>query len=260
MYSSSRKTLSRFLTAVIAAVGLVALGSASAKAEGQISVKWIAHAAFEVTSPGGTTLLIDPFIAKNPKTPAELKDLSQYKPDAILISHSHFDHAADVVEIAKLSKAKVIGVFDHLNSMEGLPKEQMLGGNPGGKFKIGDVTVHLVPAVHSSTPGGRPLGFVVAFADGRTLYHTGDTHIFGDMSLIQEIRKPEIILLQAGGGPYNQDPETAKLAIDKYFDPKVIIPMHYGTFPVLADEAAVKAAFAGDSRLKMMQPGQTLKF
>jgi len=227
--------------------------------DGKIHITWLGHAAFQVTSPGGTTLLLDPFITNNPKTPENLKDLSQYKPDAILLTHAHGDHVGDTVAIATASGAKVIGVFDHLKSLE-LPEGAAMGGNPGGKFKLGDVTVHFVPAMHSSSPGGRPLGYVIEFADGRSLYDTGDTWIFGDMSLIQEIFSPNIILLQAGGGPYNQDPKIAALAIAKYFKPDTVIPMHYGTWDILAGEAEVKAELGGTAGIMFMEPGDSADF
>jgi len=230
-----------------------------ARAAGDITITWIGHAAFQVVTPGGTTLLLDPFITKNPAVPEGMKDLSAYKPDAILVTHSHGDHVGDTLELAKQSGAKVIGVFDHLRSLD-LPKGAAMGGNPGGKITVGDATINFVPAMHSSTPGGRPLGYVIEFADGRSIYDTGDTWIFGDMALIQEIYSPDIILLQAGGGPYNQDPEVAALAIKKFFKPKLIIPMHYGTWPILSGEADVRKALGGDSRVKILKPGDTVKF
>ncbi len=245
--------------AALSLVLLIASASPTRASDGKIHITWLGHAAFQVTSPGGTTLLLDPFIANNPKTPAEFKDLSQYKPDAILLTHSHGDHVGDAVAIATAGNVKVIGVFDHLKSLE-LPKGLAMGGNPGGKFKVGDVTVHFVPAMHSSSPGGRPLGYVIEFADGRSLYDTGDTWIFGDMSLIQEIFAPNIILLQTGGGPYNQDPKIAALAIEKYFKPDVVIPMHYGTWPILSGEAEVKAALGGTTGIKFMEPGDSAGF
>jgi L-ascorbate metabolism protein UlaG (beta-lactamase superfamily) len=135
-----------------------------------------------------------------------------------------------------------------------------MGGNVGGKFKVGDVTVHLVPAMHSSDPGGRPFGFVLEFADGRMLYHTGDTWVFSDMALINEVYHPDIILLNVGGGPYTEDPKAAAMAVRKYFKPSVIVPMHYATFPGLATDAEVRAAFPSDRRLNVMKPGETRRF
>ncbi len=223
-----------------------------------IAVTWLGHAAFEIVSPGGKHILIDPFLKDDPATPEAFKDPHRYKPDAILVTHSHFDHLGDTIEIATLSGAPVISVFELVKSLN-LTDKQNWGGNIGGVFQIGDVTVHLVPAMHSSEPGV-PVGFVLTFADGRTLYDTGDTWIFGDMSLIEMIYHPKIILLNTGGGPYTEDPATAALAIHKYFKPDVIVPMHYGTWPPLAKEVDVRAAFAKDKRLQVMTPGQTKTF
>lgn len=227
-----------------------------------VQVRWLGHATFEVVSAGGTRILIDPFISGNPSTPDSLKSLARYgeswKPAAILVSHSHSDHSADAKAIAQASGAPVIGTYEWVATL-GLPESQNMGGNVGGTFKVGDVTVHLVPAMHSSEPG-RPLGFVIEFADGRTLYHTGDTWIFGDMGLIQEMYHPDIILLGAGGGPYTEDPRAAAMAIRRYFRPSAIVPMHYGTFPGLATEAEVRRAFGTDRRVVIMHPGETKRF
>jgi L-ascorbate metabolism protein UlaG (beta-lactamase superfamily) len=234
----------------------------SPPAEKGVQIRWLGHAAFEITSARGTKLLIDPFITGNPSTPAELKDLARYggadKPTAILVTHSHSDHTADLKAVAELSGAPVIGVVDYVASLE-LPDEQMQGGNVGGAMQVGDTTVRLVPAVHSSEPG-RPIGFVLEVASGPTIYITGDTFIFGDMSLIEDLYHPSIILLNTGGGPYTQDPMVAALAIEKYFRPKVIVPMHFGTWPILATETEVRAAFEGDKRLAVMKPGETRGF
>lgn len=262
---SRRTFLSALASACLAAPAVLAQAhhAAAGHATQPITVRWLGHATFEVTSAGGTRILIDPFITQNPSTPDSLKSLDRYsstwKPNAILVSHSHFDHSGDVPAIAKASGAPVISVFEYVNSLN-LPQAQQMGGNVGGEFKVGDVTIHLVPAVHSSSPGGRPLGFILHFADGRKIYHTGDTWIFGDMSLIQEQFHPDIIMINVGGGPYTEDPATAALAVRKYFTPKTVIPMHYGTFPGLATEAQVRAAFAHDRRLVVMKPGQTITF
>ena len=101
------------------------------------------------------------------------------------------------------------------------------------------------------------MGFVIQFANGRTLYHTGDTWIMSDMALIEEVHHPDIVLTCAGGGPYTQNPKVAALAMNKFFKASVIVPMHYGTFPVLATEADVRAAFCEDSRAAIMKPGES---
>lgn len=224
-----------------------------------IHVTWLGHATFQITSAGGTTFLIDPFLKGNPATPEALKDLSRYRPTAIIVTHSHSDHSSDAKAIALASGAPVIGEDVFVHSL-GLPDQQVRGGNVGGAFAVGDVTVHLVPAMHSSAPAGRPLGVVLTFADGRALYHTGDTWIFGDMALIEEIHHPSIILLNVGGGPYTQNPATAALAVKKYFHPTVILPMHHKTFPGLATDDDVRTAFAGDPRLRFLAVGQQATF
>ena len=249
------------LAATISAAPAAAQGSTAAKSA--VTVHWLGHAAFEVVSAGGTRILIDPFLTGNPTTPDSLKQLARYgganKPAAILVSHSHSDHTQDVKAIATAGGVPVVGPYEWVQTL-GLPDSLNRGGNVGGTMKFGDVTVHLVPAVHSSDPGGRPLGFVLEFADGRTLYHTGDTWVFGDMALIEELYHPSILLFGVGGGPYGQDPKTAAFAIRKYFHPTTIVPMHYGTFPGLATDAEVRAAFSGDQRVVIMTPGQSRTF
>jgi L-ascorbate metabolism protein UlaG (beta-lactamase superfamily) len=234
-----------------------------APAKKQTEIRWLGHAAFEIVSSGGTRILVDPFITGNPATPDSLKRLDRYaganKPAAILVSHSHSDHSADAKAIAQATGAPVISAYDWINTL-GLPQSQAMGGNVGGKFVIGDVTIHLVPAMHGSDPGGRPLGFIIEPAGGRSIYHTGDTWIFGDMALIEEIYHPSIILLNVGGGPFTEDPRTAARAVRKYFKPTTIIPMHFATFPGLATDADVRGAFPGDKRLVVMKPGESRKF
>ena len=254
--------LSRVSIAALLLASASAPLTAQATRHQDISIQWLGHAAFEIVSSGGTRILIDPFLTGNPTTPDSLKQLSRYtgalKPAAVLISHSHSDHTLDAKAIATGSGAKVIGNYELVGSL-GLPEAQNGGGNPGGSIKVGDVTVHIVPAMHSSEPG-RPVGFVLTFADGRSIYHTGDTWLFGDMSLIEELYHPSVILLGVGGGPYGEDPPTAARAVRKYFHPTTIVPMHYATFPGLATETQVRAAFSGDKRVVLMTPGQSRRF
>ncbi|WP_394824578.1 metal-dependent hydrolase [Pendulispora albinea] len=218
---------------------------------------WLGHAGFEVVSPGGTRLLLDPWIKENPKTPAEWKEVARYereKPVAILVTHAHGDHAQDVPALAQATGALVVGTGEQLRAMK-IPEPQQHLINVGGPSRLGDVTIYAVPAMHSSEPGGRPLGYVIRFADGRTLYHTGDTWLFGDMALIEELYHPDILLLEAGGARWGLDPKTAALAVRKYFHPRIIVPMHYGTFPGMSPESEVREAFEGDARVRFLTPG-----
>lgn len=255
MRSIARFAAASCLFAAVVLAGVATAGTVHAK--GQVKITWLGHAAFEVVSPGGTVLLLDPFLKNNPATPAANKDLSKYKPAVVLVTHSHGDHVGDTEEIAKASGAKVLGTHEFINGLK-LPDEQKVSGNVGGTFTFGDVTVTLVPAMHSSEPNGRPVGFILKFDKGPTVYHTGDTWIFGDMALIQELYRPNVLLFNMGGGPYTQNPATAALAIKKYFKPTTIIPMHFGTFPPLAKEEDIRAAFKKDKRLKVLKPGESI--
>lgn len=247
---------------VLTATTVLAVTVSTADAQGTtgFQVTFLGHAAFQVQSPAGTMILIDPFLSQNPQTPTGRRDLTQYNPDAILVTHSHLDHALDAAAIATTSGAQIIASVEHVTTFD-VPTAQQGGGNVGGTFTVGDVTITLVPAMHSSDPGGRPLGFILEAPGAPTLYHTGDTWIFGDMALIQELYAPSVLLLQAGGGPFNQDPATARLTVTKYFTTATaIVPMHFGTFASLATETDVRTAFTGEARLTIMTPGQTTTF
>jgi L-ascorbate metabolism protein UlaG (beta-lactamase superfamily) len=257
----------RSLMIALCAVGLLAAAPAAAQEKAaaasaeakpigkkKVELTWLGHAAFQVRTASGTTLLIDPFLKGNPKTPAAAKDLSQYQPDAILVTHSHGDHLGDTVEIVKGSKAVVVGDYDMVSGLK-VKDDRKLGGNVGGTLKVKDVTIRIVPAMHGSVPGGRPVGYVIELANGRTLYHTGDTWIFGDMALIHELYKPDTLLFNVGGGPYTQAPDVAAKAVKKFFKPKIVVPMHYGTFPPLATEDDVKKAFKKNKKLKVLEIG-----
>ena len=225
-----------------------------------VRIKWLGHAAFQIVSPGGTTLLIDPWISQNPNTPVALKDLSQYHPNAIVLSHSHADHVGDALTIALRDQIHIISprmtaVYDQ----DAFPTSLQTIINVGGMVRVGDIRISAVPAMHSSDFGGRPIGIILQFTNGQTIYHTGDTWIFNDMALVQEFYKPTILLIMAGGGAFGQDVSTAKTAIRKYFKPRWIIPMHYGEKPFsLATEADVKQAFGHDKRVLVLKPGDEI--
>lgn len=228
----------------------------------EISITWLGHAAFEIVSAGGTDLLFDPFLRKNPATPKKSKDLTRYHPSHILVTHSHGDHLGDAVELAKLSKAKLVSVMmlDTFVTKGGLPREQIETVNVGDQVIAGDVKIHVVPAMHSSEPSGRPVGYVLEFADGRMLYDEGDTWIFGDMSLIQEFYHPNIILMGCGAVADGQYARMAWLAVNRYFKPQIVIPMHYGAMPGSPSESDIRAVVGNDARVKFMKPGETRTF
>ncbi len=242
-------------------------------------ITWYGHAAFRVDTPKGKTIWIDPWIT-NPKNPTGKDDLAAIdKGDLILITHGHFDHVGDAVAIATKTKAKLVSTFDLGRSLvryAGFPKDQVgfdTQGNFGGELTLldGEVDVTFVPAIHSSAvespdgevhEGGNPGGFVIAInGGGPTIYHTGDTDYFGDMAAIPS-HHPVTIMLGCIGDHFVMGPEKAADAV-MLVRPAIVVPMHYGTFPVLTGtpEEFTKAVATRSpgTQVKVMQVKETLK-
>lgn len=273
--------LVRALCALVCTFAFLLVGAAAHAQGGKTEVLWLGQAAFKITTPKGKVIVIDPFLIKNPKTPAQYKDLKALgNVDLILVTHGHFDHTADVAELAKLTGAKVALNADMGHTFDALgyvPMKQMVRFNKSGPIQpLGPgITVTMVHAEHSSEvvhvdsetkkkmvlPGGEPAGYIIKLENGFTIYHAGDTGVFGDMKFIGDYYKPDLALLPIGGH-FTMDPTHAAYATRTMLKPKHVVPMHYGTFPPLKGTPAEFTKALGKTRTKVhaMQPGDMLKF
>jgi L-ascorbate metabolism protein UlaG (beta-lactamase superfamily) len=256
--------------AALAALIFIGAGLGQTQA---FELQWFGQAAFKLTTETGKVIVIDPFLLKNPKTPEELKDLEKVgKVDLILVTHGHFDHTADVQELARLTGAPVgmnADMGSVYTSLGLLPKDQVIRWNKSGTVTpIGDdIKVTMVRAEHSSTvahegtvhTGGEPVGYVIELENGYKIYHSGDTGVFGDMKMIGEYYKPDLALVCIGGW-FTMGPEEAAYAVGNLIQPKMVVPMHYGTFPPLKGTPQEMIDALGDSpvKVKVMKPGETM--
>jgi L-ascorbate metabolism protein UlaG (beta-lactamase superfamily) len=248
-----------------------------------VEVLWLGHSAFRLTSLTGKVIVIDPFLVKNPRTPAKYRDLKALgKVDLILVTHGHGDHTADLPELAKTTGATVVvhqGLGVNLVALGALEGAKTINMDKGGTVApLGrDIKVHMVPAEHSSWTdlhrfrpdapgaryfeGGTAVGYVIEFESGFRIYHTGDTDVFGDMALIQRFYKPDLALACIGGH-YTMDPEHAAYALRELIRPKQVIAIHYGTYPVINRTPAELQTALGDAPIKMLdvKPGDAVKF
>jgi L-ascorbate metabolism protein UlaG (beta-lactamase superfamily) len=201
------------------------------------SITWLGHATFLVRTTGGKRLLFDPWVTGNPSSPPEAKKLGEL--DLILVTHGHSDHTGDAVAIGRSSGAQTLAPFELSLWLQKKGLKNVTGMNPGGTVNMHGLSITMVPAVHSSSVEedghivylGVATGYVIRFEDGLTAYYAGDTAVFGDMRLIGEMYRPQIAFLPIGDF-YTMGPEQAAKA-SELLGVKKIIPMHYGTFPVL---------------------------
>lgn len=233
---------------------------------GDVSFTWIGHGTWKARSAKGKEILIDPWVMGNPVAPENLKNVDRC--DLMLITHGHFDHIHDAVEIARRTKPTIVCNYEvgaWLGS-KGLDGEKIIAANQGGTVDVDGVHVTLVHAEHSCgitddngsiVYGGDACGLVIEFENGFTVYFAGDTDVFGDMSVIAELSKFDVAFLPIGGF-YTMGPERAAKAVE-LLKVKTVVPMHFGTFPILAGRPdQLQELLGSKARVLDIKPGDSV--
>lgn len=224
-----------------------------------MEIKWFGHACFMISA-GDSNVLIDPFLSDNPKAPLGPDEVA---PTQILITHGHFDHIADAVQIAQRTQAPIGGTFELVAWCEsqGAQSGANQGANVGGTINFGSAWAKLVPAIHTSQIEGGPCtianGFVIGLG-GKTVYHTGDTALTYDMKLVAD-RTPIDVALVPIGGYYTMDRQDAVTAVE-LIRPQVVVPMHYDTFPPIEEDPQAFKRDVEDkglAKVEVLQPGES---
>ncbi|HYF93172.1 MAG TPA: metal-dependent hydrolase [Symbiobacteriaceae bacterium] len=224
-----------------------------------MELRWFGHSAFQLTD-GKTTLLIDPFITGNPVCPVKAEELH---PQYILVTHFHGDHVGDALPIAQRTGATIITTYEGGSELAS-KGVKVHGMALGGKHKFNFGMVRVTLAFHGYGPqGGHAAGFVIHM-NGKRIYHAGDTCLFSDMKLLNGvIEEPGIdVALLPVGDNFTMGPEEAAIATE-WIGPKTVIPMHFGTFPVLTGDVqafAGRVQAAGKSKVVVLKPGDRYEF
>lgn len=230
-------------------------------------ITWLGHASFKITTSGGKVILLDPFIEHNPVIPAKAKQFDRI--DLILVTHGHSDHTADVVSLANKHQAQVLAIVELANWFSTKGVEKTIGMNKGGSYTFDNVKINMTTALHSAGIGqgdqfpyvGEPAGYVLDF-DGYSIYFAGDTAPFSDMQIIRELYAPQVAVLPIGDF-FTMGPKGAALST-RLLGVKYVVPMHFGTFPVLTGtpdalrEELTKFGLS-DVEVVELKPGQTLQ-
>lgn len=235
-------------------------------AEKGVTITWLGHATTRIETPAGQTILIDPWVQNNPATPDNQKNIE--KLDLMLITHGHFDHMGDAVEVARATRPDVLCIFEIAQYLSSQGVEKADGFNKGGTVEWNGVQITMTDAVHSSgitTPdgsiayGGTAAGYVLRFQNGFTLYHSGDTDLFSSMKLIGRRHAIDAAMLPIGGH-FTMGPQEAAEAI-RLLGVTTVIPIHYGTFPLLAgtpDQLKGAASDVDGLKVVALQPGESV--
>ena len=226
---------------------------------------WLGHSAFRITTPSGKTIIIDPWIQSNPACPDALKKIDRL--DIMLVTHGHFDHIGDAVALGKRLKPQIVAIHETSVWLESKGVRNISGMNKGGTQTVGEIEVTMVDAVHSCgiqdgdqiVYGGEACGYIIRLPGGLTVYHAGDTAVFGDMKLIADLYAPDLALLPIGDH-YTMGPREAALAI-RLLNVHHVVPMHFGTFPSLKGRPeALRGATEDVANLEIhaLRPGDSL--
>ncbi|NIX77138.1 metal-dependent hydrolase [Microvirga terricola] len=228
-----------------------------------MKITWFGHSAFRLDF-ADKVVLIDPFFSGNPAFEGSVEKAAEGTTH-ILITHAHGDHVGDTLQIAKATGAKVVTNYDLCMYLVSQGLENFDPMNTGGTTDQGGFTVTLVHADHSAglgemgvnVPLGSANGVIVKAQGEPTVYHMGDTDIFGDMALIAEIHRPDVAMVPIGDR-FTMGPEVAALAVDRYFKLKAAIPCHYGSFPVLEPTADKFVAALDGKGTQVIVPHKTV--
>lgn len=203
---------------------------------------WLGHGSFRIEI-AGEVLLIDPWLTGNPVLPEDQHDAAVAGATHILLTHAHFDHAADLPDLAAKLGVPVVGQYDLMSYWSEKDGVETVGFNKGGTVMLGEVAVTMVHAVHSTSfagpdgpvvPGSE-CGYMIA-GEGHTIYLSGDTDVMADMGVMNDLHAPDIGILCAGGY-FTMDMRRAAYAAKTFFNFKTVIPCHYKTFPILEQSA-----------------------
>ena len=207
-----------------------------------MNIIWLGHGSFRIEI-GDQVLLIDPWLTGNPMLPEGDHEAATAGATHLVLTHAHFDHVADMLPLARKLAVPAVGQYDLMAYWEEHEHIRTVGFNKGGTVNLGNVSLGMVPASHSSTfatpegprTGGSEVGYMIG-GEGHMIYFSGDTAIMADMEWMGDFYRPDIGILSAGGH-FTMDMKAAAYAANKYFDFQMVIPCHYRTFPVLEQSA-----------------------